>query len=40
MMQLEKTDRTCCCILADKEEIGSVGATGMQSRFLRTPWLN
>ncbi len=25
--------RTACCILADKEEIGSVGATGMQSRF-------
>lgn len=23
----------CCCLLADKEEIGSVGATGMQSRF-------
>ncbi len=27
------TDRTACCILVDKEEIGSVGATGMQSRF-------
>ena len=26
-------ERTSCCILADKEEIGSVGATGMQSRF-------
>lgn len=25
--------RTACCILADKEEIGSVGATGMRSRF-------
>lgn len=25
--------RTACCILADKEEIGSVGATGMHSRF-------
>ena len=24
---------TCCCLLVDKEEIGSVGATGMQSRF-------
>ena len=24
---------TCCCILTDKEEIGSVGATGMQGRF-------
>ena len=25
-------NRTCVCILADKEEIGSVGATGMESR--------
>ncbi len=25
--------RTSCCILVDKEEIGSVGATGMHSRF-------
>lgn len=24
---------TCCAILADKEEIGSVGATGMQARY-------
>ena len=24
---------TTCCLLVDKEEIGSVGATGMQSRF-------
>ena len=29
-MQLELT---CCCILADKEETGSRGATGMHSRF-------
>ena len=29
----EVTERTACCILVDKEEIGSVGATGMQSRF-------
>ena len=28
-----KTKRTGVCILVDKEEIGSVGATGMQSRF-------
>ena len=28
-----KTKRTACCILVDKEEIGSVGATGMQSKF-------
>lgn len=26
-------ERTLCCILTDKEEIGSVGATGMGSRF-------
>jgi aspartyl aminopeptidase len=25
--------RTSCCLLVDKEEIGSVGATGMQSKF-------
>ena len=25
--------KTACCLLVDKEEIGSVGATGMQSRF-------
>ena len=28
-----KTKRTACCILVDKEEVGSVGATGMQSKF-------
>lgn len=33
MLDTEKSDRTICCILVDKEEIGSVGATGMQSRF-------
>lgn len=27
------TENTLCCLLVDKEEIGSVGATGMQSRF-------
>lgn len=33
--QMEVTDnsRTSCTLLVDKEEIGSVGATGMQSRF-------
>jgi len=25
--------KTCACILADKEEIGSVGATGMQAKY-------
>lgn len=33
MLEVEKVKRTACCILVDKEEIGSVGATGMQSRF-------
>ena len=34
MLQLDATPkRTACCILVDKEEIGSVGASGMQSRF-------
>ena len=27
-------ERTSCCLLVDKEEIGSVGATGMDSAFL------
>ena len=29
----EKLDRTACCLLVDKEEIGSFGATGMRSHF-------
>ena len=33
MLEVDKTDRTACCILVDKEEIGSVGATGMRSKF-------
>ena len=33
MLEMGQTDRTACCILVDKEEVGSVGATGMQSRF-------
>lgn len=33
MLDAPQTDRTLCCILSDKEEIGSVGATGMQSKF-------
>lgn len=33
MLKVEKPERTNCLILVDKEEIGSVGATGMQSRF-------
>ena len=33
MIEVEAPERTTCCILVDKEEIGSVGATGMQSHF-------
>lgn len=33
MLETEESEKTACCLLVDKEEIGSVGATGMQSRF-------
>ncbi len=33
MLAVAEVDKTAVCILTDKEEIGSVGATGMQSRF-------
>ncbi len=33
MLEIGQTARTACCILVDKEEVGSVGATGMQSKF-------
>ncbi len=34
MLDIKNTpDATCCCILADKEEIGSVGATGMHAKY-------
>ena len=33
MLDVERVEKTACCILVDKEEIGSVGATGMHSRF-------
>ncbi|GAA6492762.1 MAG TPA: aminopeptidase [Candidatus Bariatricus faecipullorum] len=33
MLDVTEAKRTGCCLLVDKEEIGSVGATGMQSRF-------
>lgn len=33
LFNLKKTDRTAVCILVDKEEISSVGATGMTSVF-------
>ena len=33
MLSIKAPERTSCCLLVDKEEIGSVGATGMQSKF-------
>lgn len=33
MLEVASPKKTACCLLVDKEEIGSVGATGMQSRF-------
>jgi aspartyl aminopeptidase len=33
MLSVKNPERTSCCLLVDKEEIGSVGATGMQSKF-------
>lgn len=33
LLELKDTDRTCVALFVDKEEIGSVGATGMNSKF-------
>lgn len=33
MLEMKKPEYTSVCLLVDKEEIGSVGASGMQSRF-------
>jgi aspartyl aminopeptidase len=33
MMKLESCSKTCVTLLVDKEEVGSMGATGMQSKF-------
>ena len=33
MLNVKKPEKTAVCLLVDKEEIGSVGATGMHSRF-------
>ena len=33
MLNVKNSSRSACCLLVDKEEIGSVGATGMHSRF-------
>lgn len=33
MIEMKETRKTCVTILVDKEEVGSIGATGMQSKF-------
>ena len=33
MLKTENPEKTTACLLVDKEEIGSVGATGMESKF-------
>ncbi len=33
MLDVTDVEKTSCCLLVDKEEIGSVGATSMQSKF-------
>lgn len=35
MFAIKTCNRTSCCLLVDKEEIGSVGATGMRSNFFK-----
>ncbi|MBU5592804.1 aminopeptidase [Clostridium sp. MSJ-4] len=33
IIDMDKTDKTCVALFVDKEEVGSIGATGMQSKF-------
>ena len=33
ILEVSDLEKTACCILVDKEEIGSMGSTGMHSRF-------
>lgn len=33
LFEMKAIDKTAVCLLVDKEEVGSIGATGMQSRF-------
>ncbi|MBR0136822.1 MAG: aminopeptidase [Erysipelotrichaceae bacterium] len=33
MFEVDNPQRTCACLLVDKEEVGSIGATGMHSKF-------
>ena len=33
LLEIENVEKTSVVLLVDKEEVGSIGATGMQSRF-------
>lgn len=33
LLQIDKADKTCVGLFVDKEEVGSIGATGMHSKF-------
>lgn len=33
LLDMKKPEKTCLCVLTDKEEVGSLGATGMECRF-------
>lgn len=33
LLEMQSVKRTAVCLLVDKEEVGSIGATGMQSKF-------
>ena len=36
LMEIENPEKTAICILSDKEEIGSMGNTGMESHVFDT----
>lgn len=40
LLETESTKKTSVVLLVDKEEVGSIGATGMQSRFFEMQWQN
>lgn len=33
LLEMQEIDRSAVCLLVDKEEVGSIGATGMESKF-------
>lgn len=33
LLEMKKPEKTCMCVLVDKEEVGSLGATSMECRF-------